>query len=235
MDTTDSIPIVDLLASIGQHVPIVVQNEYCKILSNWFPVMTVSRGGKTLMINIHEFFINPDTFCDLLRLPEDINTGDTEDISEVDTTTNQPEINKKHAGGRPSKHKQFPAIVTETISFLHLHGFAAKSRRRNLIANSWGVTLEDLKQHLLDNIPDLNEDGISRKTVHHLMMSPRAGTHAAKKYKGLIQARIPKKSNNQTASEHKDLHFCQSQAAIFSEAREYFHDEVIRISADDKK
>ena len=40
--------------------------------------MTVSRGGKTLMINIHEFCLNPDTFCDLLILSEDINTVDTE-------------------------------------------------------------------------------------------------------------------------------------------------------------
>ncbi len=186
------------------------------------------------MINIHESCLNPDAFCDLLMLPEDINTIDTEEIPEVDTTTNQPEINKKHAGGRPSKHKQFPAIVTETISFLRLYGFAANSRQRNLTANSCGVTLEDLRQHLFDNIPALKEHGISRKTAHHLMMPPRAGTHAAKNYKHLIQARIPKKSNNQTASEHKDLHFCRSQAAMFIEAGEYFHDEVIRISADDK-
>ena len=124
--------------------------------------------------------------------------------------------------------------MTETVSFICLHGFAANSRRRNLIANSCGVTLENLRQHLLDNVPGLKEHGLSRKTVHHLMMPPRAGTNAAKNYKGLIQARIPKKANNQIAFEHKDLHFCRSQAAMFSEAGEYFHDEVIRISADDK-
>ena len=126
LETTDSIPIVDLLTSIGQYVPVVVQNEYCKILSKWFPVMTVSCGGKTLMINIHELYLNPDTFCDLLMLSKDINTVDTEHIPEEDHTAIQPKTNKKHAGGRPSKHKQFPAIVNEALSFIRLTRICCK-------------------------------------------------------------------------------------------------------------
>ena len=47
-------------------------------------------------------------------------------------------------------------------------------RRRETTATGRGVTLSDIRKHLLDNVPGLAEDdGISTDTVHRLTYPPR--------------------------------------------------------------
>ena len=62
--------IVDLLACAG--LPDVPEIKYSMIVLLWFPVMVVSRGRKVLMVNIHEFCLNSNSFCDLLMLSENV-------------------------------------------------------------------------------------------------------------------------------------------------------------------
>ena len=70
-------------------------------------------------------------------------------------------------------------------------------------------------------MPGLKDAGISRKTIHHLMVPPRKNTKAANLYKGLIKAR------NDIKSDHKDIHFCRVQAGYFFEAAELFKEDAI--------
>ena len=58
-----------------------------------------------------------------------------------------------------------------------------------------GVTLGQIRDHLMDTISGLREIGISRHTVARLMEPPRQGTIAAKRYLGLVKARVPGKRN----------------------------------------
>ena len=66
---------------------------------------------------------------------------------EIESERNKPGP-KKGEGGRPAKHKQFTLIVTNTINYLKIGGFAARSKCRNNIAGSCGVTLYDNKNIL---------------------------------------------------------------------------------------
>ena len=76
-----------------------------------------------------------------------------------------------------------------------MNGFAASSRCHNAIAISCGVTLREIKFHFEETVPGLKDAGISRKTIHHLIVPPRKNTKAANMYICLIKARIPKKKN----------------------------------------
>ena len=74
-----------------------------------------------------------------------------------------------------------------------MNGFATSSRCHNAIARSFGVTLREIKLLLEKTVPGLKDAGISRKTIHHLMVPPRKKKKAANLYKGCIKVRIPKK------------------------------------------
>ena len=82
-------------------------------------------------------------------------------------------------------------------------------------------------------MPGLKEAGISKKSIHNLMMPPRKNTNAAKLYKSLVSARVPKKKND-LKSGHQDLHFCRTQADYVFEAAEMFKDDTLCLLADDK-
>ena len=71
---------------------------------------------------------------------------------------------------------------------MKLHDTAAQERRRNDVASSLGVTLADLRKHLLSAVPGLQEKGLSHTTVHELLAPPRKKTRSAKRYKQLVQA-----------------------------------------------
>ena len=103
---------------------------------------------------------------------------------------------RRSARGRPSKHAQFPVIIEETTRFLGLHGSAAHNRRRDDVGNSMGVTLAELHKHLLCSVPGLRESGLSRTTVHRLLVAPRQKVQNAKRFKGVIKPRVPRKRND---------------------------------------
>ena len=129
-------------------------------------------------------------------------------------------------GGRPLKHKQFHPMVTNTINYSKMNGFAAISRYCNVFARSCGGTLKEIKLHLEETVLGLKDARISRKNIHHLMVPPRKNSKTANLYKGLIKARIPKKKNHMK-SDHQDLHFCRFQAGYFFDAAELFKEDAI--------
>ena len=97
----------------------------------------------------------------------------TVDEEQVDLTGEDQVADQRCKRGRLAKHVQFPALVGETVRFLELHGSAAHTRRRNDVGNSLGVTLADLQKHLLSSIPGLQAKGLSRSTVHRLLVAPK--------------------------------------------------------------
>ena len=107
-----------------------------------------------------------------------------------------------------------------------MNGFAARSRCHNATARSCGFTLREIKLHLEKTVPGLKDAGMSRKTIHHLMVPPRKNTKAANLYKGLIMARIPKKKSDMKF-DHQDLHFYRAQVGYFFVAAELFKEDPI--------
>ena len=84
-------------------------------------------------------------------------------------------------------------MIVETASeFIRSHGYAAHVRRRESVASTPGVSLQDMR-HLLEKVLGTKEQGISINTVTHLMNPPMRKTIAAVRYKALIAARAPEK------------------------------------------
>ena len=58
-----------------------------------------------------------------------------------------------------------------------------------------GVSLKDIRNHLLDKFPELKEVGIQRDAIHFLMALPRKNSSRSCRYKGLVDAKVPAKRN----------------------------------------
>lgn len=97
--------------------------------------------------------------------------------------------------------------------------------------NVGGVTLAQICDHLLLQIPGLREHGPGRTTVAYLMVPPRQKTHAALRYKGVVKARVPAKRND-FREHHVDSHYLLTRVAYRGEFAMHFKDECSILSCD---
>ena len=133
--------------------------------------------------------------------------------------------------GRPSLVSQFPSIVSTAASFVKANGFSAHERRRESIGKV-GVSLREIREHLLSTVPGLKKHGISASSVARLMQPPRHGTRASLRYKGQVAARVPGK-RNQYREFHTDQHYLFAQVAYRREFSVMFENECALFSCDD--
>ena len=70
--------------------------------------------------------------------------------------------------GRPSLVTQFPSIVSTATAFVKANGFSAHERRRESTGKV-GVSLREIREHLLSTVPGLKGRGISISSVARLM------------------------------------------------------------------
>ena len=57
---------------------------------------------------------------------------------------------KSRSGGRPPVIKEFPTLVQTAAKFIKLHGFSAHLRRRESVGTGKGVSMDDVRQYLLE-------------------------------------------------------------------------------------
>ena len=93
--------------------------------------------------------------------------------------------------------------------------------------------LKDLQKHLLATVPGLREKGISRTTVHQLLLPPRQKSLNAARYSGVIPSRVPGEGNEQAAHNHHHVHHCAAQVSVCMEFAAAFNDELFAFSCDD--
>ena len=134
--------------------------------------------------------------------------------------------------GRKPLWLKYPEIVPCATDFIKQQSFAAHARRRKSTRTGTGVTLRDLKQHLLDTVPGLKDHGISVDTVHHLMVAPRKNSSHADRYKGLIDAKVAAKKNNYREG-CENQHFLFARVNYREELCSKFHEEACFYSSDD--
>ena len=126
---------------------------------------------------------------------------------------------------------KFPSLVQSATDFIKSHSFEAHNRRRETTGTGTGVSLKDLQKHLLQNVPGLREHGISRDTIHHLMIPPRKLNRQSIRYAEVIDARISRKRNNYWES-NVNQHFLFLRAAYREEFCSMFAHESKFYSAD---
>ena len=135
-------------------------------------------------------------------------------------------------GGQPSIVELFPDVVDIAAEFVKQHGFAAHHRRRTETGYSSGVSIRDLRTHLLGNVKGLQEHEISLSTVRRLFEPPNKGRNSSERYKSYIEAKMGVKSNSYCEF-HPDAHYLFARNKYRRELCALFPDEICLISADD--
>ena len=133
--------------------------------------------------------------------------------------------------------ERFPNMVTEARAFIDANGTKAQERRRNdTVTMSNGVSLRQLRDHILRKVPALKEQGLSVTTVHRLLVPPdRRNKNSAKRYRGVIKAKVPQNSNTRRHERKGDRnHICMSQMAFVMENAVDQQDIIELWSTDDK-
>ena len=139
---------------------------------------------------------------------------------------------RRRYAGQPSLVSKFPTIVEEASSFIKQHGFSAHHRRWTETSNSSGVTIVDVRKHLLETIPGLKEHGISESTVSRLFHAPNLHRTASSRYTGLVDCKVGVKDN--TCREfHEDNHYLFARNKQRREMAQYFAPDSNTISIDD--
>lgn len=119
------------------------------------------------------------------------------------------------------------------MRFLERYGCAADARRRSDVTNSLGVTRDDLRKHHFSVISGLQESGLSRATVHELMLPPRQKKRTSKWYRGLVRAREGAKCNDLPQNTLEDSHICSSEVKLATKFGAKHDDKVATLSVDD--
>ena len=147
-------------------------------------------------ISLKEFIYTPGALEILLNEETDKSEEDDVEMIESSSQHSVPSKRRVNKGGQKSIVQRFPSIIDITSEFLKQHGLAAQCRRRNDTGFSSGVTINQIKQHLLENVQGLREHNISKSTVRRLFEALNKSHNAAARYKGHIDARVETKCNS---------------------------------------
>ena len=148
----------------------------------------------------------------------------------LDSEFTNMEVPKKR--GRKPYHDKYPEIVPAANAFLQERGLAAHERRRTETADAIGTSASDLRLHLINTIEDLPMS-YSASSARRLMKPPHVGRKSSKLDKGLVNARIGKKTNT-LAKKQKSTHYLRCRVKFALEMGALFTDEVQVVSADAK-
>ncbi|XP_038060450.1 uncharacterized protein LOC119741815 [Patiria miniata] len=130
--------------------------------------------------------------------------------------------------GRQALADKFPGIVNSARSFITDNGFEAHRRRRS--HGTCGVSLSQVRDHLMTVVPQLKESNtkLDKKTISHWFQPPNRRFKASQKYAGLIDAKVPPKSNSRSSPDDNDHYFsarvryCLEMAAKFDKSATVF-------------
>ena len=119
---------------------------------------------------------------------------------------------RKKPGPRPLEEKHLNVIqfITE---YLEQNTAAAHLRRRDATMYTNGVTLKNI----VDFLRREKNIKTNKHTVHRLMNPMRKGTSSSKRFKSLINARIPPKNNGGEKMVHSDFHYTCVQVNIVND------------------
>ena len=73
--------------------------------------------------------------------------------------------------GRPSLVSKFPTIVSVATSFIKANGYSVHEHRREEVGKV-GVSLQEIKEHILSTVPGLRSHGIGVCSVARPMQPP---------------------------------------------------------------
>ena len=172
-------------------------------LLEFFPLLCVRKGKQYVLLDFTEIVLYPGLVHDILTL-DDKEMDTTSDVEcHVDAADMTEGCFMYRKTGPVPLQKQYPELLTVMMEFIRLHGFAAHMRRREGTGTSCGVSLEDIRAHVMRNVDRLKT--ISRSKVYNLLKPARLNTAEAAKHKDYLDVRVGVKSCD-ISSEHEYAH-----------------------------
>ena len=89
-------------------------------------------------------------------------------------------------------------------------------------------------QDMVDHLKRTLGITVSRDYVHRLLEAPRKQTTASKRFKGLVNARVPPKRNTKEKITHVDFHYTCAQVNIVNEMAHLCSSSTLAMSVDNK-
>ena len=117
-------------------------------------VIFVKTDLSQFFINLKEFIYTPGALEILLNEQTDKSEQDDVEMIESSSQDRVPSEKRVNKGGQKSIVQLFPSIIDIASEFLKQHGLAAQCRRRNDTGFSSGVTINQIRQHLLEKVQD---------------------------------------------------------------------------------
>ena len=144
-------------------------------LCTHLPVFVMRKEKQRYVINMFQLGFD----CDELNSIFDIK----QEKESLPEPMEQDELwkGKGRGGGRKSVLSKFPNIPDVATEFIKASGFKAQDRRRETTIKSCGVSVNDVRDHLLKVIPGLSEHGLSVNTVRYLFKPVKKGTFSAER------------------------------------------------------
>ena len=198
----------------------------------FFLVIYVKTEIGQFFINLKEFLYTPGALEILLNEQTDKSEEDDVEMIESSSQDSVPSKKRVNKGGQKSIAQLFPSIIDITSEFLKQHGLAAQCGRRNDTGFSSDVTINQIRQHLLEDVQELREHNISKSTVRRLFEAPNKSHNAAARYKGHIHDRVGRKCNSYRES-HIDAHYLFARNKLRREFVSMFLRSASILSTDD--
>lgn len=136
--------------------------------------------------------------------------------------------------GRPLLLEEFPDVVPVATAFVESNGFRAHCRRREEIGTC-GTSIPAIKEHLIETVPGLIEryPRLSDSTIARMMKPPNKTRNSSKRYKGVIDARVPSKENS-VRKVNENSHYYSARVKYAMEFASLVGEGALVYSADNK-
>ena len=157
-------------------------------LISHLPLSLVKQPNCQYLVNMHQVELNNPKLDSIFQ--------SSKNNDSVPIATVQKEKGKGRNDGRIFVLQKFPDIPHVATEFIKTSGFKAQEKRRESTITSCGVSLKDIRAHLIKEIPGLREDGVSETSVRYLFNTVNKRTFTGARYKYVIDAAVPSKDNS---------------------------------------
>ena len=115
-------------------------------------------------------------------------------------------------------------------TFIRQNSAEAHLRRRDSVAYNNGVSLNQIRRYIKSAL----KLSVSKHTIHRLLQPRRKKTIASQRFAGLVNARVPPKSNSKEKTYHPHFHYTCAQINIVQELGQLSPNGTMSLSCDNK-
>jgi hypothetical protein len=221
----------DYLETVAPGLP---QEDVIQAITRCLPVIVLQCGSKIVVMDLHEMKA-ADDWLELVWADLDSDEAKEGESKTKKMSPRQPVPEStgesKHKGRMPlhAKFPQIPFLITE---YIKQENSAADPKRdkKHMVTST---VLAEVREYLIDKIPELRSWGMGTKVVHHQYRAPNLRFSAGKKYLGAVPCKVPCKKNNLRKA-NPNAHAVFAQIKYFKEMCSEFREEVVETSNDGK-